>query len=78
MMKHDCRRQETSVGALEVAREVKEERASVQALWGEMRKVCFKEEYSSLFIYRAASTIFPECTLDNGISLHAVLPLLPN
>lgn len=45
-MKHDCRRQETSVGALEVAREVKEEQASVQALWGEMRKVCFKEEYS--------------------------------
>lgn len=75
MMKHDCRRQETSVGALEVAHE---ERASVQALWGEMRKVCFKEEYSSLFIYRAASTIFPECTLDHGISLHTVLPLLPN
>lgn len=47
-MKHGYRRQETSVGALEVVREVKEERASLQVLWGEMRKCekCFKEEYS--------------------------------
>lgn len=39
MMKRGYRRQEPRLGALEVVREVKEERASLEGLWGEMRKV---------------------------------------